>query len=178
MLATDGFAKLQPFYGKSSLINVVLETPKGAPYKLKYDEETGTFRVHKAMPLGFVFPFNFGFIPGTMGGDGDPLDVLLLTEYVMPAGAVVLGQLIAVLEAVQIENKKKEKNDRLIAVPMDDVERKPMQPAVDFNAGLKSALVEFFVKYNELEGRTFRPLGYASAKRAMHAVHKSIRAKE
>ena len=113
-----------------------------------------------------------------MGGDGDPLDVLLLTEHVMPAGTIVLGQLIAVLEAVQIENKKKERNDRLIAIPIDDGQRKPMEPAVEFNGALKSAVVEFFVKYNELEGRTFRPIGYAPGKCAMQAVRKNIRAKE
>ena len=80
---------LKPFLEKTQLVNVVIDTPKASPFKLKFDEEFQVFRVHKAMPVGFVFPFNFGFVPSTRGGDGDPLDVLLLTDHIMPIGTVV-----------------------------------------------------------------------------------------
>jgi inorganic pyrophosphatase len=138
MFSASAIAKLPPFHEKSNLVNVIIDTPKGAPYKLKYEEKMGIFRVHKALPLGFTFPFNFGFLPSTLGGDGDPLDVLMITDYVMPAGAMVLGRMISVLEAEQIENKKKQRNDRLLAIPVELLSRKPMQPMVEFNAVLKN----------------------------------------
>ena len=175
MIAGQTIAKLAPFYQQSNLVNVVIDTPKGAPYKLKYEPETGIFRVHKALPLGLAFPFNFGFLPSTCGEEGDPLDVLLLTDYVMPVGTILLGQMISILEADQIENKKKQRNDRLIAVPVEVASRKPMQPAVEFNNTFKKAVADFFVKYNELQGKTFRPLRYANAKAAVGAVREGMR---
>ena len=174
MVAPKAITKLPPFYEQSSFVNLVIDTPKGAPYKLKYEETAGIYRVHKALRLGFTFPFNFGFVPSTLGGDGDPLDVLLLTDYIMPIGAILLGQLISVLEAEQTENKKKQRNDRLIAIPIELVSRKPMQPTVEFNSGLKAAIVDFFIKYNELQQKTFRPLRFATARRAVESVRKSM----
>ena len=80
------------------LVNIVVDTPKASSIKLKFDEHTIVFRVHKCMPLG-LFPFNFGYAPTTRAEDGDALDVVLLTEQVFPIGTVALGRLIAVLTA-------------------------------------------------------------------------------
>src|SRR6202007_1497688 len=102
---SQGIAELPAFDPRTNLLNVVIETPLGATVKLKYDERAGIFRAHKAMPLGFTFPFNFGFVPRTASGDGDPLDVLLLNTHAMPPGTVVLGKITSVLEAEQIEGK-------------------------------------------------------------------------
>jgi inorganic pyrophosphatase len=123
---------------KTQLVNIVIDTPHSAPFKLKFDEKYQVFRIHKAMPLGFVFPVHFGFLPSTQGGDGDPLDVLLLTDLVMPIGAVVAGRLIAVLEAEQEDRKRKQRNDRLIAIPIDLTTHQ-----------------HFFLKYDELQGANF-----------------------
>src|SRR5436190_23071792 len=70
---------------QSGLVNVIIDTPKGSRNKFKYDEELGLFRLSKVLPLGSSFPYDFGFIPGTRGEDGDALDVLvLLDEAAMP----------------------------------------------------------------------------------------------
>lgn len=118
------------------------------------------------MPLGTVFPFNFGFVPSSRGGDGDPLDVLVLSDLSMPLGAVVLGHLIAVLEAEQQDEKGKHRNDRFIAVPVELTSRAPMLPVLEFSRPLKNAIREFFVKYNALQGRRFRPIRYAGSSAA------------
>jgi inorganic pyrophosphatase len=91
------------------------------------------------MPLGSVFPFNFGFVPSTRGGDGDPLDVLLLTDFVLPTGALILGKLIAVLEAEQVDRNQKQRNDRLIAIPVGVRSHEPMLPVVAFSSGPHNA---------------------------------------
>ena len=165
--------KLSPFFEKTQFINIVIDTPKAAPFKLKFDEKSQVFRVHKAMPLGFVLPFNFGFLPSTRGGDGDPLDVLLLSDFILPIGSVILGQLIAVLEAEQIDRNGKQRNDRLIAIPIEAVSHEPMLPAVEFSGALKKAVREFFVKYNELQDSKFRPIRYAGPSRAIQLVRKA-----
>jgi len=165
--------KLSPFFEKTQFVNIVIDTPKAAPFKLKFDEESQGFRVHKAMPLGFVFPFNFGFLPSTRGGDGDPLDVLLLSDFILPVGSMILGKLIAVLEAEQIDRNGKQRNDRLIAVPIEVVSREAMLPVVEFSGALRKAINGFFVKYNELQGRKFRPIRDASPSRAIQLVRKA-----
>ena len=60
--------------------NVVVETPRGSRTKFAYDPETGLFLAKKLLAMGFAFPFSFGFLPSTKAQDGDPLDVLPLTE--------------------------------------------------------------------------------------------------
>jgi inorganic pyrophosphatase len=169
------FDELSPFYERTTRVNVVVETSKGSSLKLKYDEEAQIFRAHKAMPVGFTFPFSFGFIPNTIGGDGDPLDALILSDYEMPPGTIVVGQIIAVLEAEQKENRKpKQRNDRLIVLPWDLVAESPMLPEVSFDQTLKHAINDFFTKYNEAQGKEFRPLSFASARRGLQLTRQAV----
>jgi inorganic pyrophosphatase len=65
---------------ETGLINVVVDTPKRSRNKYKHDEKYDLWRLSKLLPLGASFPFGFGFIPSTKGEDGDPIDVLVLTE--------------------------------------------------------------------------------------------------
>ena len=81
--------KLPVWDPETGLLNVVVDTPKGSRNKYKYDEKTHAWRLSKVLPLGALFPFDFGFIPSTKGGDGDPLDVLVLTEESAFVGCVL-----------------------------------------------------------------------------------------
>src|SRR5690348_12002596 len=97
-------------------VDVIIETPKGSRNKYTFDEKGRFFYLKKVLPSGMVFPFDFGFIPGTRGGDGDPLDVLLILEDSAPQGAHVSTRLIAVIEAEQTAQGKTGRNDRLIGI--------------------------------------------------------------
>ena len=98
-------------------VTVIIETPRGARTKLTYDPEREAFVVKKVLPQGMSFPFDFGFIPSTLGDDGDPLDVLVLMDEPVPTGSIVPSRLIGVIEAVQTERDgSSEENHRLIAV--------------------------------------------------------------
>lgn len=140
-MSATSFANLAPFYAGTTMVNVVVETSKGSPVKLKYDAEAMVFRVHKALPIGFTFPFCFGFVPHTIAGDGDPIDVLILNDYAMSPGTVVVGQILSVLEASQTEKgKPSQRNDRLIVAPWDKVAKSPMLPEVSFDRTPKHAI--------------------------------------
>ena len=76
--------------GDDGVVHVVVETPRGSAHKLTFDAERGVFVLKKALPAGMVFPFDFGFVPGTRGGDGDPLDVLVLLDGTTPPGVLVV----------------------------------------------------------------------------------------
>ena len=61
-------------------LTAIVETPKGSAQKYDYDPKNKWFKLKKIMPAGMVFPFDFGFIPDTKGEDGDPLDIIIISE--------------------------------------------------------------------------------------------------
>src|SRR5690349_9995417 len=106
---------LGPF-SKEKRLHIVVETPKASRNKYAYDFRLGMLRLKKVLPVGLVFPFDFGAVPGTEGDDGDPLDVLVLMEEPVPPGCLVEAELVGVIEAEQSEDGKTERNDRLVAI--------------------------------------------------------------
>ena len=150
-----------------SLYNVVIETSKGSPNKLGYDDALGAFTLHSVLPQGAVFPFDFGFLPRTKGGDGDPLDVLVLMQAPVPAGTIVPTRLIGVIEAEQREKSGATvKNDRLIGVAPSCALYRDVTKLDDLPAALVDEIEQFFVNYERQEGKEFRPTGRAGARRA------------
>jgi inorganic pyrophosphatase len=111
-------SRLAPFAPDGGDLRVIIETPQGSRNKFDYDAELGLFKLGGVLPAGAVFPFDFGFVPSTTGGDGDPLDVLVLMDEAAFAGCLVEARLIGVIEAKQTERDgKTTRNDRLVAVP-------------------------------------------------------------
>src|SRR5437762_12387773 len=95
---------------------VIIETPKGRRSKFSYDPKFNLFALGGLLPEGLAFPYDFGFIPSTLGDDGDPLDVLVLMDEPTHVGCLVEVRLIGVMEAVQAKNGKRTRNDRLIGI--------------------------------------------------------------
>jgi len=149
-------------------VTVVIETPKGSRNKISYDEESNVFKLSKVLPEGSVFPYDFGFLPSTRGGDGDPMDVLVLLDAPVPMGCVVAARLIGVIEAKQQDTDgHKEPNHRLIAVAEHARTHEVVHELKDLRKGLIDEIEHFFVNYNEMEGRNFRPLRRSGSRRAM-----------
>jgi inorganic pyrophosphatase len=59
---------------------VIVESPRGSNHKYDHDPGSGRFRLNKILPAGLVFPYDFGYIPETKGEDGDPLDIMVISE--------------------------------------------------------------------------------------------------
>ncbi len=144
----------------SGLVNVVIDTPRGSRCKYKYDEKAGVFRLGKLLPLGATFPYDFGFIPSTRGDDGDPLDVLVLLDEPVALGCVVPVRLIGVLQAEQTEKSGETvRNDRLLGVVQTPYNPPEVQSLDELQKQRVDEIEHFFVSYNEMEGRRFRPTG-------------------
>lgn len=168
-----------PIWVHSGQLQVVIETPKGSRYKYEHDPKTGQFRLDKVLPMGLVFPFNFGFIPRTKGEDGDPLDVLVLLEDPVFPGCVLTTQLLGVIEAEQTENEKTIRNDRFLAVL--DTKRNPakIHSIDELDPSVLDEVEAFFIAYNKSEGRKFKPIGRKDAKKAKHSIENgTIEAKQ
>ena len=104
-MQSRNLSRLPSFDKESGALNIIVETPKNGRLKYKYNEKYGVFQFDKTLPYGFSFPFEFGFVPSTIGGDGDPLDVLVLSDEATFPGCLLLGQVLGVLQAEQREGK-------------------------------------------------------------------------
>jgi len=154
------------------IITAIIETPRGSTEKYDYDEKSGFFKLKKILPSGMMFPYDFGFIPGTKGEDGDPLDIIIISEFHSFPGCMMDCRLIGALKAVQTEKKKKIRNDRFIAIPVQSTTFKKIETANDLSHNKVEELEQFFINYNKAEGKTFKPLNMLSAKEAIKLLKK------
>ncbi len=171
-------AYLPAWDSKTGASNVIIETAKGSRNKFKYEAETGTLLLCKVLPCGAVFPYDFGFIPSTVGADGDPLDVLVLMDAACFPGCRVHCRLIGVLEARQTEDGQTIRNDRILAVAENSHDHKDINSIKDLNKHLLKEMEEFFISYNEAIGRQFEPLSWHGPNRTKKLVQEGIKKAE
>ena len=169
----DNLEELKPF-DETGDLNVIVETPKGSRNKYGFDEKLKLFKLNGVLPAGHSFPFDFGFIPNTRGGDGDPLDVLVLMDEPAFAGCLIPARLIGVIEAEQTERSGAvERNDRLVAVAANSHAHADIKSINDLNETLVDEIEHFFVSYNEAKGKKFKPLGRFGARKAKTLVEEA-----
>lgn len=155
----------------------VIEAPAGTRNKLKWQPDAGVMELHAVLPLGTAFPYDFGFIPGTRGEDGDPLDVLLFMDEPVPPGTVVPCRLLGVILARQKEQgARAERNDRLLAVARSSHRYGHWRKLADATPSVLDEVERFFVFYNQQKGVKFEPLGRKGAAEATRLVQQGRRA--
>ncbi len=169
------FEKPTPFDDETNELNVIIDTPKGSRNKYKFDELLGLFKLGGVLAVGHVFPFDFGYIPQTLGGDGDPLDVLVLMDEPAFVGCLIQARLIGVIKAEQTEDGKTETNDRLIAVSSNSRTHTDIKSINDLNQTLIDEIEHFFISYNQAKGKEFKSLGRFAAQKARKIVEESIK---
>jgi inorganic pyrophosphatase len=173
-MKTKDFNRLPTIDKSGGCVNVVVETPKSSRGKFKYDSELGAFELHKILPLGFAFPYDFGFIPSTRGEDGDPIDVLLLLDVPVPTGTVVRSRLLGIIEAEQTEKDGKTvRNDRLLAKAVNTNEDDPIVDISELPESTMNEIETFFADYNREQGKKFKPLRRRGAKVAMRILKRA-----
>ncbi len=176
---------LEPYHRKSKdstsgtgapgeeLLQVVIETPRGSRNKYSFDPEQRVFRLKSALPNGMVFPFDFGFVPSTIGGDGDPLDVLVLMDEPAFPGCVLLVRLLGVMEAEQTEHGKTNRNDRLVAVAETSQLFANFKTVDDLSKQLRTEIEDFFNNYHRLQGKQSRTLSWSNPATAERLIQQA-----
>lgn len=168
------YEKPSAFDDETGDLHVIIDTPKDSRNKYKFDEKLGLFKLGGVLPVGAFFPFDFGYIPSTLGGDGDPIDVLVLMDEAAFVGCLILSRLIGVIAAEQTEAGKTETNDRLIAVAANSRAHTDIKSLDDLNETLIGEIEHFFVSYNEAKGKRFKPLGRFGAQKAKRIVEEGM----
>ena len=161
---------------KRRTCRAIIETPKGFRNKFSYDPETGLFKLGGLLPEGMLFPFDFGFIPSTLGEDGDPIDVLVLMDAPAHVGCLVDVRIIGAIAAQQIERGKKEKNDRLLGAAVHSYQHEDIDSIDDVSGTLLAQVEEFFISYNRQRGKTFKVTATSGPKKAIKLLKTGIRA--
>jgi inorganic pyrophosphatase len=159
--------RLPPFDTESGDWLAVIETPKLRHYKYKFDSKREVFFLDGVLPEGMSFPYDFGFLPSTLGEDGDPIDVLVLSDQPTFCGCVVPARLIGVIEAEQTEvDGTRSRNDRLLAVPVKAANFAAIRSIDDLDKHRLEEIQQFFISYNRVRGKQFKVLGIRGPDRA------------
>jgi inorganic pyrophosphatase len=150
--------------------NVVIEIPMHAePIKYEVDKESGAIFVDRFMSTAMHYPCNYGYIPHTIAGDGDPVDVLVMSQFALPPGVVVRCRPIGMLKMTDEAGD----DAKLLAVPVDKLT--PMYRSVTSPRDLPQIILDqiahFFEHYKDLEpGKFVKVQGWADAEDAKKEI--------
>jgi len=161
-----------PPWSKERALHVVVETPRGAGVKVKLDPELGAFTVTRPLPAGMVYPFDFGFVPGTKAPDGDPLDAMVCWDVSTWPGVLLECRLLGVLLCDQARKKHKgrQRNDRLLVVPLKAPRADQVRTVRQLEPRVRAEIESFFVASTALEGKDVRALGWRGPAEARRLV--------
>jgi inorganic pyrophosphatase len=161
---------------KTCVCRAIIETPKGFRNKFDYDSDSGLFKLGGLLPEGMMFPFDFGFLPSTLGEDGDPLDIMVLMDAPAHVGCLIEVRIIGVINAEQTEAGKTKTNDRLLGVAVHSYEHVDLESIAEVSKTLLNQVEEFFVSYNKQRGKKFKIVGTGGPKKAIKFLKQGIRA--
>ena len=153
----------------------IIETPKGSRGKYDYDPETDLFALAKMLPDGMSFPVDFGFVPSTLCDDGDPLDVMVLSEEACPVGALVEVRLIGVLEAEETDKGRVERDDRLLAIPLKSHLYASAKNLEDLEPAFLENVSQFWLDKAKREGKSFKIISRGEPSAAIELARKSAK---
>jgi inorganic pyrophosphatase len=162
---------LKPF--EKDEIVVIIETPKGSRNKYAYEPDERIFTLKKVLPAGMAFPYDFGFVPSTLGGDGDPLDVLVLMDEPAFPGCKLTARVIGIIEGEQGQRKRAVHNDRVVAIESANHSYAHVQHIEDLGRQFEQELEQFFVNYHR--GEEYRIVSVKGPAAARRTVGKSRR---
>lgn len=131
----------------------------------------------KVLPEGMNFPYDFGFLPGTLADDVDPLDVLVLIDEPTFPGCELSVRILGVVKAMHKEEGETHRNDRLIAVAEQSVRYAEVKELADLDPALLKQIEQFFVNYQKVRDVEFRILGRGGAESVLQIIEAAKRRK-
>jgi inorganic pyrophosphatase len=173
-MATNQMNLLSPWKSEEKkIVNVFVEIPQGGNIKYELDKESGVVFVDRFVYTAMSYPFNYGFIPGTLAEDGDPLDIIVVSSVPVQAGVVLPSAVIGMLEMEDEEGV----DTKLVAVPTQKID--PVygiyKDVMELPEMLRQKMKHFFEHYKELEpGKWVKVRDWKSAEVAYVEVQKGI----
>jgi inorganic pyrophosphatase len=163
--------RIEPNPGDASpnIVRMLVEIPQGSSNKYVYNEELGLFELSRALYSPLHYPGDYGFIPGTIGADSAPLDVLCLVMRPSFSGCLSYVRPVAVLDALDGDTH----DHKILAVPYRDPRYEQIL-SLDHLAGqILREIEHFFGMYKELEGRNMQIRGWLGREDAYQLITES-----
>jgi inorganic pyrophosphatase len=155
----------------SDTVNIVVEVPKGSRNKYEWDEDIGAIKFDRFLFSSMVYPVDYGFVPHTLGEDGDPLDAMVCVSEPTFPGCVIPAMPIGLFRMTD----EGEIDDKILCVPAED----PNWNFIDSMGGLPEQLREeiahFFSVYKQPEGKHVEVEGWFPLDAALEVIEASLR---
>ena len=171
------FINLPPFTEDGD-VHVVVETPRGSRAKFAYDPKLETFVLSKSLLTGLTYPHDWGFVPSTKAGDGDPLDIMVIHDAATFPGIVLNCRIIGILQIQQKSKGRAERNDRLFAVPRRSHAEQGLRDIRDLSKPIREELEKFFIATDELEDKKLDIIGWKGTKTVVKAIKDSAKSSQ
>lgn len=156
--------------GTGEEMNVIVEIPKFSKNKYEIDKATGIIALDRVMHTSQDYPFDYGFVPQTLFDDGDALDVVLLTTYPLAPGILVKARPVAIMEMTDGGDR----DDKIVAVPVDDPRWDEVEDLSDLNAHFVKEMTHFFETYKKIQNKEVSVGKWHGKAEAMSAFEKSV----
>lgn len=168
----DFMRVLEPGDWQNGEVNSVIEIPKGSSMKIEWDVKTASFMLDRVEPDIYAKPVNYGFIPGTIDEDGDPLDTLVITDEPIPTGVWVKAKVLGVLNF----EDDGDMDYKIVCVPDDDRNTgDAFETFEDLPERLKAKLEQHFAHYKDLKKPgTTKVQGWGGLEDAKKVIKESI----
>ncbi len=161
--------EITPGKDAPSVINVIIEIPKGSKNKYELDKETGLIMLDRAMHTSQDYPFDYGFMPQSHWEDGDPLDVVVLTTYPLVPNVLVKVRPVAIMNMIDDGDS----DAKIIAVPEKDPRWDDVQDLADINKHTIKEIEHFFLTYKQIQKKPVSIESIGDKAEALAAVTKS-----
>lgn len=160
-------------YGKDAprMVTAIIEVPKGSKSKYELDKDSGLIRLDRILYSSVVYPANYGFIPQTYCDDKDPLDILVLSQDAAIPLCLMRAKPIGVMKMLD----QGERDDKIIAVHVDDPEYNHYKSISDLPPHRMREVKRFFEDYKALENKDVEVKNFLGVRDAFKIINDSIR---
>jgi inorganic pyrophosphatase len=151
------------------IVRMIVEIQKNSSNKFEYDPVAGTFRLDRALYSPMHYPADYGFVPGTVAEDGDPLDVLCLIDHPTFTGCLIEVRPVGVLDLVDQTTT----DHKIISVPLTDPRFEHVKTVQDLPPHVVREFEHFFTIYKELENKVVETRGWHDLDHALEVINTS-----
>jgi len=154
------------------IVRMIVEIPKNSANKYEYDGKFGIFRLDRSLYSSVHYPGDYGFIPGTLAEDNDPLDILTLVTEPSITGCMIMVRPVGILNMID----SAERDQKVLAVPMRNPRYEQIHTIDQVFPHVRREIEHFFTIYKELEGKRTEMEGWGGPKEARKAILESRQA--
>ncbi|MCG9909667.1 MAG: inorganic diphosphatase [Flavobacteriales bacterium] len=161
---------IKPHTEKNNVVKCLIEIPKGSKVKYELDKETGLLKMDRVLYSSVMYPANYGFIPQTLDGDGDPLDILVICSEKVEPLCLMQARIIGYMHMID----SGETDRKIIAVAENDISVNFISEIADLPPHTMVEIKRFFQDYKTLENKTVLIEEFGDATAAIKVFHECV----